>query len=311
MADSRARRNIGKMTAWRDTIKLKFKRVVLCFFQIHDIRRMKNPLYIMMTPLIFGMMTIPFGQLNKQSYHITAERGDTSLLKIPTSGAVLTLSGLNFNLYNSQPKKFKGIFAKPPYKMMQVKYPASIAKNSISKGVEMLDEAIKSTPGQKIILAHSQGAQVCSRWMREHANDPAAPAPKDLIFILSGNPLRHSAGYIIGRKEVGGTTGLETPINTPWRIIDVARRYDGWADWVQDEENEPAVKNAEKGKNTLHLKYDEVDLFDTSHSIWVKGNTTFVLTREKELPLAKGKRLSAAEYDEMRAKIEAAYTNRP
>ena len=236
---------------------------------------------------------------------------DSAILKIPASGTVFTLSGLNFNLYNSMPKLFGGYFSKAPYTMRQIRYPASIAKNSISKGVAMLDAAIKSTRGQKIILAHSQGAQVCSRWMREHFGDKDAPASGELIFILSGNPLRSAGGYIIGRKEVGGTTGIATPTNTPWRIIDVARRYDGWADWVQDETNAVAVKNANKGKQTFHKNYDKINLFDNSHTIWTKGNTTYLLTEEKELPVAKGKSLSAREYEALRMAVEKGYSNRP
>jgi hypothetical protein len=60
------------------------------------------------------------------------------------------------------PKQFDGLFARPPYKMVQVKYPASIASYSITKDVEMLDAALRSTAGFKIVMAHSQGARVCS-----------------------------------------------------------------------------------------------------------------------------------------------------
>ena len=236
---------------------------------------------------------------------------DSNLLKIPAEGTVLTLSGLNFNLYNDMPQKFKGIFATAPYKMKQIKYPASISKNSIEKGVQLLDEALKNTKGQIIVLAHSQGAQVCSRWMREHAMDTLAPAATRLLFILSGNPLRSSGGYIIGRKEVDGKTGIATPTDTPWPIIDVARRYDGWADWVQDENNKEAVKNARKGMQLLHKQYDEVDLYSPTHTIWKKGNTTYVLTEEELPPLAKGKKLSESELAELRRQIEKGYTNRP
>lgn len=236
---------------------------------------------------------------------------DTNLLKIPAEATVLTLSGLNFNLYNDMPQKFKGIFAASPYKMKQIKYPASIAKNSIDKGVQLLDEALKNTSGQIIVLAHSQGAQVCSRWMREHAKDSLAPEATRLLFILSGNPLRSSGGYIIGRKEVDGKTGVATPTDTPWPIIDVARRYDGWADWVQDENNKVAVTNARKGKQMLHKQYDEVDLYSPAHTIWKKGNTTYVLTEEKLPPVAKGKKLSESKLAELRKQIENGYTNRP
>lgn len=235
---------------------------------------------------------------------------DTTRLYIPPTATVLTLSGLNFNLYNSMPQQFHGLFSKPPYTMVQVKYPASIAKNSIAKGVEMLDAALRATPGPKIVMGHSQGAQVCSRWMRENANDTTAPPPGELLFILTGNPLRSTGGYIIGRKEVGGTIGEPTSTNTPWRIIDVARRYDGWADWVQDEQNKLAVRNANTGKQTLHKQYDEVDLFSPTHTIWSRGNTTYVLTWEEELPVLKGNP-DADKVKAVRAEIEAAYTNRP
>jgi hypothetical protein len=236
---------------------------------------------------------------------------DSLKQKIPDSATVFTLSGLNFNLYNSMPEKFGGIFSRSPYQMVQVKYPASLAKNSIVKGVEMLDAALRSTPGPKIVLAHSQGAQVCSRWMREHANDSTAPGADELVFILTGNPLRANAGYIIGRKEVGGSTGQPTPLETPWPIIDFARRYDGWADWVQDEQNKIAVRNAKIGKQTLHKKYQDIEFFDSSHTIWSKGNTIFILTREEKLPVLRGRSMPSGDVRKMREQIEAAYTNRP
>jgi len=93
-------------------------------------------------------------------------REDTSRIQVFPSATVLTLSGLNFNVNNYMPAQFHGLFTNYPYTMVRIKSPASIASNSISKGVAMLDEALRTTPGPKIVLAHSQGAQVCSRWMR-------------------------------------------------------------------------------------------------------------------------------------------------
>lgn len=234
-----------------------------------------------------------------------------ALLRIPSSGTVLTLSGLNFNLYDSQPKKFQGIFSKPPYTIKKVEYPASFASDSITKGVAALNVQLRSNPGQKIVLAHSQGAQVASRWMREFANDATAPGSQEVTFILSGNPLRSTGGYIIGRPEVGGTTGQPTPTTTKWPIIDVARRYDGWADWVRDTNNKWAVDNANAGKNSFHSDYASVNIYASTHTIWKFGNTTYVLTKEDNLPLWNNN----AEYPlgvraAMRAHIENAY-NRP
>jgi hypothetical protein len=230
---------------------------------------------------------------------------------IPQSGTVLTLNGLNLNITNYVPDAFGGIFSKPPYTLNKVQYPASFASDSISKGVTALNNAVRSTPGQKIVLAHSQGSQVASNWMRQYAIDPSAPGANELTFILFGNPLRSDGGYLIGRPEIGHTTGLPTPTNTKWPIIDVTRRYEGWSDWVKDESNKWAVDNAKAGKLKTHPRYDQVDIYSQANTVWQSGNTTYVLTKEDDLPLWKDN----SEYpfsvrQAMRAYIERAY-NRP
>lgn len=233
---------------------------------------------------------------------------DTTIT-IPKSATVLTLNGLNLNLTNYVPDQFHGMFNKPPYKIVKVDYPASFKSNSISTGVANLNSMLRSTRGQKIVLAHSQGAQVASRWMREHARDPGAPKPGELTFILTGNPLRsYGPGYIVDRKEVGGTTGSPTPTDTPWPIIDVARRYDGWADWPSNTQNIEAVTNADRGKFTVHPHYDVVNFYDKTHTVWKNGNTTYILTKETTLPLMKGESsLPADVVAVIRARIESAY----
>ncbi len=214
------------------------------------------------------------------SHCANAQAANTSRLPIPPYGSVLTLSGLNFNLYNYMPGEFRGRFSRPPYHMIPVHYPASISRNTISKGVLALDKAMHNATGPIIVLAHSQGAQVVSHWLREHAIDPTAPPPDQLTFILCGNPLRSSGGRGIGHHEFGGTIGEPTPTATRWTVIDVARKYDGWADWPTDDSNRQAVKNARLGMHSYHLHYDEVDLDDPAHTVWRVGTTTFVLTHE-------------------------------
>lgn len=239
------------------------------------------------------------------------DRALAASLPIPHAATVLTLSGLNFNLYNHMPRQFGGVFARPPYVMRQVRYPASLAHDSISKGVAALDAALRQTAGPVIVLAHSQGAQVASHWMRRSADDAAAPSADRLVFILSGNPLRSEGGRGIGRREVGGTIGAATPVSTRWRVIDVARRYDGWADWPADANDRWAVENARAGMRLLHTHYDDVALQDPSHTVWTRGTTTFVLTREA-LPMWRGGRT----YPEplaraMQAHVERAYRRPP
>ena len=232
-------------------------------------------------------------------------------LGIPLSATVLSLSGLNYNLYNNMPQKFQGIFSQSPYTMKKVEYPASLASDSITKGVAALNTQLRTTPGPKIVLAQSQGAQVASRWMRQYANDASAPGASDITFLLTGNPLRSTGGYIIGRAEVGGTIGQPTPTNTKWPIIDFARRYDGWADWVHNQGNQWAVDNANAGKSTMHNDYQTVNLYASTHTIWKSGNTTYVLTKEDNLPLwDNNNEYPLGVRAAMRAHIERGY-NRP
>lgn len=201
-------------------------------------------------------------------------------IQIPASGTVLTLNGMNFNLTDYVDDQFGGMFKRAPYERVKVDYPASLFPDSIEKGVAALDRHIKSTPGPKIILAHSQGAQVASRWMREHANDPDAPPPGEVTFILTGNPLRSTGtGRAVakGSKEVDGRVAQPTPTDTPWPIIDVARREDGWANWALDESDTAAVAAAKRGMFLAHPHYEQVRLDDPTNAVWRTGNTTYVL----------------------------------
>lgn len=235
-------------------------------------------------------------------------------LPVPASGTVLSMVGLNFNLTNYMPQALQGVFSTAPYVMQKVSYPASLSSRSISTGVKNFDDAVRSVAGQKIGFGHSQGAQVMTRWMNTYKDDPTAPDPSELMFILIGNPLRSTGGYIIGRPEVDGVTGVPTPTDTPWTIVDCARRYDGWADWVTDTTNDMAVQNANSGKQLIHTHYENVDLYDPDNTVWTAGNTTYVLTQEAP-PYLKSMRKTQSVTDtlaaEVQADIESAYNNRP
>ena len=101
----------------------------------------------------------------------------TARLGIPSSGTVLALPGADLHVKNDMDEEFRGDFSRPPYTMTVVDYPRNLALDSIPTGVANLDAAIRATPGTIIVLAYSQGAQVASEWMRQHAQDPTAPGP--------------------------------------------------------------------------------------------------------------------------------------
>lgn len=194
-------------------------------------------------------------------------RPKVTSINIPDQATVLTLLGMNFDLYNYMPHQLKGIFRRSPYTLHKVEYPASITPDSIPTGVANLNSDLRSTVGPKIVLAHSQGAQVATRWMAEYANDPTAP--RDITFILTGNPLRNPTGLLIGKRR-GGVITRPTSLTTPWPIIDVARQWDGWAIPSDD------PRSAE-GMTADHTRYDVVDLYSPLNVVTRNGNTTFVV----------------------------------
>ena len=217
----------------------------------------------------------------------------TARLGIPSAGTVLALPGADLHVTNDMDEEFCGAFSTPPYTMKVVDYPRNLALDSIPTGVANIDAAIRATPGTIIVLAYSQGAQVASEWMRQHSHDPTAPGPDRLTFVLFGNPLRASGGAKVGEPTVR-TTGLATPTDTPWHIVDVARRYDGYADSPTDKNNAEAVHNADLGKLLIHPHYEGVDLGDPSLTVWQRGNTTFVLTNEAPLLPNAGAQIESA-----------------
>lgn len=232
--------------------------------------------------------------------------GDLHRLGIPAEATVLALPGADLHLRHTMPEEFGGVFSRPPYSMKVIDYPRDLTKASIPTGIANIDGAIRATPGTVIVLAYSQGAQVASEWMRRHARDATVPGPDRLTFVLFGNPLRASGGEKVG-NPTSRTTGLATPTDTPWHIVDVARRYDGFADSPEDKSNEDAVRNANLGKLFIHPHYEDVDLGDPSLQIWNRGNTTFVLTNEPALPIFRKAPAGPDQVDSMRSRIESAY----
>ncbi|KMO82862.1 PE-PPE domain protein [Mycolicibacterium chlorophenolicum] len=247
----------------------------------------------------------------------TVVAGNSTGIELPAAATVFTLRGMNVRKtsYNPMLKEYGGMFAKAPYTMVEVKYSAAWNRTSITEGVQLLDAALASTPGDIIVMAHSEGAQVASRWMRTYADDPTRAALADRVtFLLSGNPLRSSqggGGQMIGLWENDGTRALPTPTTTPWAIVDVARRWDGWADWPADTSNKIAVRNARKGMASFHFNYNNVDIYDPANTVWHEGNTTYVLTHENTPPIIRSLFANPNLVSLLRGRVETGYQRPP
>jgi hypothetical protein len=167
----------------------------------------------------------------------------------------------------------------------RVPYPASLSPRSINDGVRALSTAIANTTDKMLVFAHSQGAQVVSRWLRERADAD----PGRVQFLLIGNPLRKYGGYGVGRPEVDGRKGLPTPTDTPYRVMDVKLQYDGWADWP-DLTNAYAIQNANRdriginGPKAIHCYgYRTARLDDPRQKSYREQGTQFVMLPHRPL----------------------------
>lgn len=192
---------------------------------------------------------------------------------------VLTVEPLGGNwVGGTMSKNFGGSITRGST-VVPVRYPAAPTRGSIPDGVAALDRAIRDTSGEVLVFAHSQGAQVVSRWLRTCVTaDPAR-----ISFLLIGNPLRRYGGYGVGRKEFDGMIGLATPSGTGYRVTDVALQYDGWAD-------DPALsgfwahRNAASDRIGIHggkgihaMGYRTADLNDPARKTFQESRTQYVL----------------------------------
>jgi hypothetical protein len=100
------------------------------------------------------------------------------------------------------------------------------SNGNAAQGVEALDAALHNNLGE-VVYAHSMGAQVIAKWLREVA--PTSDVdPARVMFYCTGNPERPSGrgGYYPGPPN---TPGSGYPADCQYRIIDIARKGDYFA----------------------------------------------------------------------------------
>lgn len=189
---------------------------------------------------------------------------------------VLTVSALDLGIdkaVNYMRRVCNGYAVSEGRRQVQVKYPAVLDPSagdnpagSIAVGARNLDRLIRSTPGPKVVLGYSQGAQVAGSWLRRYAGVHGAPGPQELRFLLIGNPERR-----FGRQP---WTKKVTPDDTRYLVWDVARRHDNWADY--DSAVHPSRRMAAMF-GSIHTNYWSVDPFRLdAEVVAVVGNTTYV-----------------------------------
>lgn len=188
---------------------------------------------------------------------------------VPNPATVFMASMLPWTMND----ELKGALCQTGNRCVALSYPALW----YPAGVPILDRRIDSTPGQKIVVGYSQGAQLVTEWLRKHANDPDAPSAENLAFVLLAN----------GNRAYGGANakiGVALP-QTQYRVFDIVRQYDGAGDMPDNMWNLLALANALAGFFVLHADYERVDATSPANIVWTKGNTTYVLVPTRDLPL--------------------------
>jgi hypothetical protein len=192
---------------------------------------------------------------------------------------VLTVEGLDFGIVDLMPRVLRRFATADGRTRQRVRFPASTSKTSISAGVTALDRDVRATQGEKVVLAHSQGAQVASGWLRGYADKPDAPPAAELSFILIGNPQRRLGGRPNG-KGFDGKPLHATPDDTQYRVVDICRRWDGWAN-ADNWPDHPDVKARVRlllGMMFDHSHYDGVGVNDPANRVRaVVGNTIYIV----------------------------------
>lgn len=158
---------------------------------------------------------------------------------------------------------------------------------AVAEGLQSLTDTIAAagdTDNPVIIYGYSEGAVVATEYLR---NNPDAGN----TYILIGNPNRPNGG-ILQRFNGFYIPILDIPFNgaTPTDgdpVIDIAYRYDGWADFPKYPLNLLATANALLGIALLHGRADLNVTAETlaEAEVSTHGNTTYYLLNSKHIPL--------------------------
>ncbi len=163
---------------------------------------------------------------------------------------------------------------------------------SVGRGIAALGERPQSGD---TVFGFSQGAVVATRYKRDHPGN-------GVNYVLVENPGRPNGGIferfaglyvpLLNVTFDGATPVVDDPEEGAGTTVDIARQYDGWADFPKYPLNLLATANAVLGIVYLHGDTQDLDAsaladIDTSDPRYYQqhGDTTYYLVPTKRLPL--------------------------
>lgn len=165
-----------------------------------------------------------------------------TLIVIDPMGFNLTSLGMQYLL-------LKGTLVEPGDTVYRLPYTNQAGASNIAGGVTALNSKLNSTAGDILVFGYSEGAQVATKWLRDHGtSSPVTPTDR-LKFLLIGNAERRYGGF--GYKhdnlaDIMDVDGLPDPLEdgtstVHYAVTDFARQYDGFADFPSASDIQQAV----------------------------------------------------------------------
>ena len=170
---------------------------------------------------------------------------------------------------------------------------------SISKGVQYLDQAIRAEAGNTIsVWTTSQSSVVATDEIR-HLMSIGSPFQNQLKFILTGNPNNPDGGFferLVGwyQPVLDGYLNGATPADSPYQTVIYSNEYDMAADFPQYILNPVSDLNSVMGFLLGAHSYSAIDLsgaIQLPTSPGYTGSTTYYLNLTQNLPLVTPLRL--------------------
>ncbi len=194
-----------------------------------------------------------------------ASAGAATVPPVPSPATVLTI----FPWEGSMEDELQGTLCQAPNNCVPI-------KQSLwdPNGLATIEATIDATAGTKVVFSYSEGARSVTDWLQEHADDPEAPSPDELSFVVIGNPTRAHGG-----------SDNEVMPQTQYQVIDISRQYDPASDFPDHPFNLLALLNSVAAFTTIHTDYEDVDMYDPTNIVWKEGNTTYVFVPTENLPL--------------------------
>lgn len=238
----------------------------------------------------------------------------TTAVQLLAATTVLMMGGTGTPLAPTTPAEnqtymstmLNGFFVQPGYTRVAVHTPEEFWPStgnddrtfdvSVADGVDDLDAAIKTPAyyvgGNKVIVfGYSQSATIIAMEKQNLADDPNAPLPSQLEFVVVGS-LNNPDGGLFTRLPGFVILGLGVTFepampNDGYKTTSYVREFEGLADLPDNPLNLLALGNALVGAAVLHPDYRSVDPDDPSNITLpsTDPNSVYVLMPTARLPI--------------------------